>query len=200
MFNTSWMAGSLSAVLMVATSTLLIYVSIILLSKLFGPRSFSQMSGFDFAVTIAIGSVLATTILSKDPSVIQGITAITGLFVLQMLVAIGRRRFKAVERTVDHPPLLLMAGTRILWDNMRRAQITQDDLWAQLREANIINLDTVRAVVLETAGDVTVLHSDKDDAKLDAAMLSGVLGNEQLAEVSQALVDHAQTPPYRANQ
>jgi uncharacterized membrane protein YcaP (DUF421 family) len=132
--------------------------------------------------------------------VIQGVTAMAGLLLLQMLVARGRRRFKAIERTVDHPPLLLMAGTQILWENMRRGQITQDDLWAQLREANVINLDTVRAVVLETTGDINVLHGEKGDTKLDAAMLSGVLGNEHLPEVAQALTECNQSPPYRAHE
>jgi uncharacterized membrane protein YcaP (DUF421 family) len=65
MFDVTWLTGPFSALLMVAISTVLIYGSIIALSKLFGARSFSQMSGFDFAVTIALGSVIATTILSK---------------------------------------------------------------------------------------------------------------------------------------
>jgi uncharacterized membrane protein YcaP (DUF421 family) len=67
-----------------------------------------------------------------------------------------------------------MAGSDILRDNLRAAQMTEGDLYAKLREANVTQLEQVRAVVMESTGDVSVLHADEGDPDLDADLLHGV--------------------------
>lgn len=51
----------------------------------------------------------------------------------------------------------------MLHDNMRKARVTESDLWSKLREANVLNLNQVRAVVFEATGDISVLHGDACD-------------------------------------
>ena len=80
--NTSWMA-----VWMVVLTTVGIYVSLIALTRIAGLRSFSKMSSFDFAITVAIGSIIASTILAKDPPLLQAMAALAALYALQMAVA-----------------------------------------------------------------------------------------------------------------
>lgn len=60
-----------------------------------------------------------------------------------------------------------MAGPDVLYDNLHKAQMTEDDLRAKLREANIIDPAQIRAVVMETTGDVSVLHADPQGPDLD---------------------------------
>nr|WP_274388191.1 YetF domain-containing protein [Salsipaludibacter albus] len=73
---------------------------------------------------------------------------------------------------VENDPVLLMDGGRILEDNLAATRVTRDDLYAKLREANVLNLDQVRAVVLETTGDVSVLHGPAD--QFDPDLLASV--------------------------
>lgn len=178
----SWILTSLEAVLMVLLSTAGIYLSMILLTRVSGLRSFSKMSGFDFAVTVAIGSVLATTIVTEDPPLFQAAVALAALYGIQMLVATLRIRSPAVSAAVDNEPLLLMAGEEVLTENLRRAQVTEADVRAKLREANVLDPREVRAVVLETTGDVSVLHGPPDGAALDPGLLEGVVGSERVAD------------------
>jgi uncharacterized membrane protein YcaP (DUF421 family) len=173
--TTSWMAFG-----MVLVTTLGIYVSVVVLTRLGGLRSFSKMSSFDFAVTVAIGSVIASTVVAKDPPLLQGAMALAALYAVQLGVAALRARSTTVQHIVDNEPLLLMAGTRILHDNLRRAQITEADLRAKLREANVIDLEQVRAVVQETTGDVSVLHAGPDAPRLDPWLLDGVTDSSAL--------------------
>ncbi|WP_420433812.1 YetF domain-containing protein [Hyphobacterium sp.] len=49
--------------------------------------------------------------------------------------------------------------------------MTEADLYAKLREANVLEMSAVRAAVLEQTGDVSVLHGD---TSLDNAILDGV--------------------------
>lgn len=62
---------------------------------------------------------------------------------------------------------------RFLHDGLRRSRVSIDDVKAKLREANVLRYDQVQAVVLETTGDISVLHGD---GRVDLDLLSGVEG------------------------
>jgi uncharacterized membrane protein YcaP (DUF421 family) len=146
-----------------------IYLAVIVATRLSGLRSFTKMSAFDFAMTVAIGSLIATAASGQAPlaSVVVGVST---LYVTQFAVALARRH-SLLHGAVDNSPLLLMDADRILDDNLAAARLTLDDLHGKLREANVLHYGQVRAVVLETTGDVSVLHGDDD---LDPALLRGV--------------------------
>jgi uncharacterized membrane protein YcaP (DUF421 family) len=172
--TTSW--DSLRLVLI---STVVIYIVLMLYTRLAGLRSFSKMSSFDFAVTIAIGSTVASVILTREPPLLLGLVGLGLLYALQITVAMLRYRCSALRSLVDNSPLLLMQGDRFLEANMRKAKITRADLMAKLREANVLNLSQVRAVVMESTGDISVLHAESSSIALDSKLMENVQGYNQ---------------------
>lgn len=171
--DTSWIYTSLSSAFMVILSTFGIYFTLILFTRLAGVRTFSKMSSFDFAITVAIGSLIATTILTKNPPLIQAIVALSTLFVIQMVIA-GSRNSPFVQKIVDNPPILLMKGTEFLEGNMKKAKVTREDLLGKLREANVTQLNQVKAVVMEATGDISVLHHPDEEHQLEDTLLENV--------------------------
>ena len=170
-----WFISSFDTLLLIVVSAVLVYALIILYTRIFGLRSFSKMSSFDFAMTVAIGSLLSSSIISKSPSVMQGGVAILSLYSLQMGIALLRRKFTWFNHVIDNRPLLLMHGSQLLHENMKKARISEDDLRAKLRESNVLHYDQVKAVVLETTGDFSVLTS-QDQTELDPDLLKDVRG------------------------
>ena len=152
---------SISGVFVILLSSIGIYVAIIVLTRICGKRSFSKMSSFDFAMTVAVGSIVATTILSSSVSLTEGVVGLTSVYLLQIGAAFSRRS-KKVQNLIDNTPLLLMDGQEILPDNLRKARVAESDLRAKLREANVIKMSQVKAVVFETTGDISVLHTNGD--------------------------------------
>ncbi|MGI8938468.1 MAG: DUF421 domain-containing protein [Iamia sp.] len=141
--------------LVVASSSLML-IGLIALVRINGLRSFSKMSSFDFAVTVAFGSLLAGVAVSGS-SLVDGLIAAATLLGLQAAISMARSRFSS-GRVVDNQPLLLMAGGEMLEANMRSARVTGDDVRAKLRAANVHSYADVQAVVLETTGDISVIH------------------------------------------
>lgn len=172
----SWIVTSWDALVMVFISTVGIYVALIFFTRFGGLRSFSKMSSFDFAVTVAIGSIIATSLLSSDPPLLQSVVALGILYAVQMTIARLRVNSTAIGKMVDNKPILLMNGTKILDKNMDKAGVTHSDLWAKLREANVTQLNQIKAVVMESTGDISVLHHEKNGHELDPILLKGVIG------------------------
>jgi len=169
-----WFEASLTSLIAIGLSAIGIYLAIIIFTRLAGKRSFSKMSGFDFAITIAIGSIIASSILSSSVSLLQGVFGLAMVYLLQSCMAI-LRRFNWFQETVDNSPLLLMDGKDILYKNLKKARVTESDLRSKLREANVIELSEVRAVVFEATGDISVLHSAEDDKNLESWLLKDVM-------------------------
>ena len=157
--------------------TVVIFAAVILSTRILGLRSFAKMSAFDFAGTVATGTIVASVALASAPLAV-GLVALVTLFTVQGVVAVLRRRSRFSD-VVDNSPVLLMDGSTVLEDNMRRCQVTADDLRAKLREANVISLEQVRAVVLEATGDVSVLHAPPDGPPLADELLNDVARNAE---------------------
>lgn len=157
-----WMTHFVDAAVLVPVMVLFV--------RLAGLRAFSKMSSYDFAVTVSFGSVLAGTVLNPDVTLWHGILAMGVLFAVQWGIGWLRSRSSFVEGAADNRPVLLMRDGEVLQANLARTRVTMDDLRAKLREANVLDLGQVRAVVLETTGDVSVLHGDH----LSGDLLRGV--------------------------
>lgn len=172
--NTQWFEISTEQLIHIPVSAIFIYAMLVLMVRVNGLRSFSKMSSFDFAVTVAIGSIIASTVVAKSPPVLAGALAIATLLLIQRLVARLRIVSDHIEGHVDNSPLLLMEGDEILWDNLEKSRVSYEDLLGKLREANCLNFQQVRFVVLESTGEISVLHSMDADEIVDEELLKGV--------------------------
>ena len=166
----TWLSTDWTTAGLVALSGVAIFVAVIAVARTMGLRTFSKMSSFDFAITIATGSLVAS-VAATSTSLADGVIALAVLYGCQWIVAQLRRRTSFGSRLFDNQPILLMRDGRMLDDNLTSARVTEEDVVAKLREANVLRLSDVRAVVLETTGDVSVLHGD---GPMDDQILDGV--------------------------
>ncbi|MBZ9632421.1 DUF421 domain-containing protein [Salegentibacter sp. LM13S] len=167
-FEASW--TSIIAILITAAG---IYLAIIIFTRIAGKRSFSKMSSFDFAMTVAIGSIIASTVLSASVSLIQGIVGLAAVYILQISAAYSRR-YIWFQKAIDNSPLMLMDGKNILHENLKKARVTEGDLRSKLRESNVLDLSQVRAVIFETTGDISVLHTSDKNQEVEAWLTKDV--------------------------
>ncbi len=158
----------------VLLGVVLIYVLIIGYTKLFGLKSFSKMTSFDFAHTIAVGSLIASTISTGSPSLLLGALLLLGLYGLNYLISYLQFKSNRLEKLMENQPIFLMRNGEVLRENLRASIVTENELRSKLREANVLQLNEVKAVVLETTGDVSVLHASDFDGEVDEFILEGV--------------------------
>jgi uncharacterized membrane protein YcaP (DUF421 family) len=169
------LGASWTSLAVVVIGGLAAYATVIALTRLAGVRALAKMSSFDFAATVAIGSLLASVLVGSAP-LAAALLGLAVLYGMQYLVATLRRR-NLLLGLVDNAPILLMAGPEVLEGNLRHARVSREELWAQLRLAGVHRRDQVAAVVMETTGDISVLRAGEP---FDAELLAGVRGAEQL--------------------
>ncbi len=135
----------------------LAYIGLVFLLRISGKRTLSKMNAFDLVVTVALGSTLATVLLSKSVALAEGMLAFAVLIFLQFVVTWLSVRSSTVQRLLKNEPKLLFYEGRFLRDAMRAERVTQAEIEAAIRQQGMVNLDEVGAAVLETDGSVTVM-------------------------------------------
>ena len=81
---------------------------LLLLLRVSGKRTLTKMNAFDLVVTVALGSTLATVLLTKSVALAEGITAFVLLIFLQFVLTWLFVRSQAASRLVKSEPTLLV--------------------------------------------------------------------------------------------
>ena len=135
----------------------LAYLALVLLLRASGKRTLSKMNAFDFIVTVALGSTLASIILTESVALVEGIVGLALLIGLQFVITWLSVRSGTVARLVKDEPTLLYHQGKFLDGQLKRTRVTRSEVQAAVREQGKMSMDAVAAVVLETDGTFSVM-------------------------------------------
>ena len=169
--------------LRIALAVPLLYGAVVGFVRLSGKRTTSQMNGFDWVVTVALGSLVASGILPGGPSTIEAILAIAILLALQWLVTLAVSRSEAAEQAVKATPRLLLRNGEPLHEAMRAERINDAELRAAVRAAGHTRMEDVEWVILETDASLSVaLQTDSSKPRTALVGVHGASGPDAEGE------------------
>jgi uncharacterized membrane protein YcaP (DUF421 family) len=160
----------------------LAYVFLVFALRASGKRTLSKMNAFDLVVTVALGSTLATILLSKDVTLAEGALAFALLIGLQFLVTWSSVRVQWVQQIVKGEPSLLLYRGEFLQETLRRERVTEDEVRAAVRSVGLATLGDAEAVVLETDGSLSIIQRGGDSGPSSLADVGVPTGREEAAQ------------------
>jgi uncharacterized membrane protein YcaP (DUF421 family) len=137
------------------------YVTVVLVLRVSGKRTLAKLNAFDLVVTVALGSTLATILLSKDVSWAEGAAAMALLALLQLMVSWTTVRMPRGRSAVTSRPTLVLRDGAFLHEALRRQRLTTDEVRQAIRGTGTGDIADVAAVVLETDGTLSVVPMAK---------------------------------------
>lgn len=143
------------------------YVALNVILRISGKRTLSKMTAYDFVVTVALGSILATAITSKDVSIAEGITALAVLCGLQYVASWLFVRSRTLEDWAKAEPSLLVYKQVYLQEVMRKVRVTERDVLSAITSQGT-HWENVEAVILQADGSLAVVSSgnSSDNSKI----------------------------------
>ena len=174
----TWFSIDWQQLLGISLSAVGFYIGLMLFTRLMGLRSFSKLSSHDFAMTVGIGSILASTVLADKPSLLQGLFAVAMLFLIQGVISVIRRKVKPLKALIDNRAIILMAHGEYFSDNLKEANLTTSDVQEVLRKNGIKAKTEIFAVIMETTGDMSVIKNN--DVTPDWALFDDIRDSELL--------------------
>jgi uncharacterized membrane protein YcaP (DUF421 family) len=132
------------------------YLTLVIVLRTSGKRTLAKLNAFDLAVTVALGSTLATIFLDKSVSWAEGAVALGMLALLQFVVAEITTRTGGRSIVTATPTLLVQDG-HLLEDRLRQQRMTAAEVRQAVRSSGVGDLALVAAAVLESDGTVSVV-------------------------------------------
>lgn len=150
-----WSSGSdLLRIVIIAPLT---YAALILILRVSGKRMLSKMNAFDLVVTIALGSILATILLSKDVVLAEGLAALGLLIALQYIVAWSAARSSIARKIIKSEPTLLYFDGVFIRRALWQENVSEEGVRSAMRAQGFASTGDVAAVVIEADGTLSVL-------------------------------------------
>ncbi|WP_026552252.1 YetF domain-containing protein [Arthrobacter sp. H20] len=137
------------------------YAALVVVLRASGKRTLGQLNAFDFIVTVALGSTLATILLSADVSFVEGFTALALLASLQFIVAWLSARWPRVRSIVTAKPVTLVIGGTLQHAQLRKNRLTESEVLQAIRSTGSGDVADIAAVVLETNGTISVIPNSR---------------------------------------
>jgi uncharacterized membrane protein YcaP (DUF421 family) len=135
------------------------YAILVFFLRVSGKRTLTKLNAFDLVITVALGSTLATQILSRDTPLIDGIVAMAMLIGLQWCVtwtSVRSRRFRDFVRSA--PTCLVNAG-KIEHATLRAQRITESEVLQGVRRHGHPQIKASLTVFLQSDGSLSVVES-----------------------------------------
>jgi uncharacterized membrane protein YcaP (DUF421 family) len=153
LFFRSWsgVAGS-------AVSAVVAYLLLLVLLRVSGKRSLSKLTTFDLVITVALGSMLSTTVLDQHVPIAEGLAALLVLVGAQYLFACLTRSRSRVRDLIEERPALLALRGELLPGVLDRERIGEPEILAAVRDKGLASLEQAWAIVLETNGSISVIR------------------------------------------
>jgi uncharacterized membrane protein YcaP (DUF421 family) len=183
-----------SGLLRVFASAVLTYVFVVILVRVTGKRSTSQLNNFDWIVTVAIGSIIGATIVTDSLPLLEGLTGIATLFAVQFVVTWLSTRSRSFSRAVRASPTMLLYRGEFIEEAMLKERVTKEEVLSAIRESGLHELSDADAVVLESDANFSVLSSVDDD-RMDRATAMQDVSNLRAEDTGGGADGSASFPP-----
>jgi len=144
------MTFDVHSLLIIALKSIIIYVFIILAIRLFGKKELAQLSVIDLVFILLISNSVQNAMVGADNSVLGGMAAATGLFVINYVFKWLLQKLPNFSKIVQGEEIMLIY----------KAMITMDELCAAVREHGVEKIEDVSLAILEVDGNISVMSND----------------------------------------
>ncbi|GAA3711824.1 DUF421 domain-containing protein [Zhihengliuella alba] len=137
---------------------LAIYLVLLLLFRLTGKRTMSQVTTFDFVLLLIVGEATQQALLGEDFSIVQAALVIATLIALSRFSDFLGWKFPKFGRVTESVPLILVQDGKVLEDVLAKEHLTADEIMDAARETQgLERMDQIKWAVLEQSGTISVV-------------------------------------------
>jgi uncharacterized membrane protein YcaP (DUF421 family) len=143
--------------LVVLVRSIIAFFSLLIFAKILGKQQISQLTFFDYALGITIGSIAAT--LTTDLSS-RAWPHFVGLFtwsLLGYLMQYITEKSRYAAKYIEGEPTIIIMNGKIMEDALRKMKYTAADIMGLLRIKDVFDLSQVDFAIIEPNGQLSVL-------------------------------------------
>ena len=123
-----------------------------------GKRQLGEMQPFELVITLIIADLATIPMAETALPLIQGIIPLLTLVCIHYLICLLSRKSLFFRKLINGKPIILLDPDGINYENLKRVNMTFNDLMEGIRTAGYFNLEELLYVILQTNGSMTVVN------------------------------------------
>ena len=136
--------------------TIILYTALILAMRLLGKRQIGQMEPSEFVVAMLVADLASIPMQNNSIPLVNGLVPILTVMGLELILSHLSLKSIRLRKLLCGKPVILIDNGKIIQENLRRTQVTLDELSGHLREKDVLDIQTVQYAILETNGNLSV--------------------------------------------
>lgn len=178
--------------LVVFCRSVILFLVVFLVIRLMGKRELSKVQPFELAIIVMISDLASGPMSSRDMSTLLGIIPIVALLIIYIIVTLILKSTKKAEHILCGSPSLIIYKGKLIEKEIKRQQLTVEEIMEQLREKDIFKIQDVAYAVLETNGKLNAIKKDEAVGQMPINVISDgeyLEDNMKIINMSKEKVD-----------
>ena len=138
------------------TRTVVLYLVLIAVVRLMGKRQIGQLEPSEFVVAMLVADLAAIPMQDGAISLLNGLVPILTVLAMELILSGLSMRSIRLRKLLCGKPVILIENGKINQRNLKRTQVTLDELSGHLRQKDVLDIQTVQYAILETNGNLSV--------------------------------------------
>ena len=136
----------------IALRALIAVLTLFLLAKFMGEKQLAELSFFDYIEGITIGSIGAELAVNPNTPHLFPILAMVVFAIVSKLMGYISLKSTKARKFINGTPVTLISDGEISYEGLKMAQITVNELLAELRIAGYFDIADVQYAYMESSG------------------------------------------------
>ncbi|OOM77774.1 DUF421 domain-containing protein [Clostridium sp. BL-8] len=149
-------------ILYLLTRITLIFLVLLILTRILGKKQMSHLTFFNYITGITIGSISANMIHELDESFIEDLISLIWWCILTLLLEYIGLKSGKLRQLIDGQPTILIKKGKIMKDELKANRVNIDDLSMMLRKQNIFSIKEVEYAILEPIGNLSIMKKPQE--------------------------------------
>ena len=138
------------------------YFVLMVLFKIAGRRSLSDVTTFDFVLLLIIGEATQQALLGDDFSVTNAVLIISTLIAIDVGFSQAKLRSKRLAKLLDGGPTVLVENGQPLFKRMKEARVTEADIMEAARSTQgVLEMSNIRYAIMERTGSISIITEQR---------------------------------------
>ena len=141
---------------------LTIYVLLLVIFRIAGKRTLSEVTTFDFVLLLIIAEATQQALLGQDFSITNAALLILTLLGTDIALSLIKQRWQAAAKLLEGVPVVIVENGRLLRDRMDKVRVDEDDVMSAARQLQgLERLEQIKYAVLERNGSITIVPKER---------------------------------------
>jgi uncharacterized membrane protein YcaP (DUF421 family) len=139
-----------------------IYIALLIVFRIAGRRTLSEMTSFDFVLLLIIGESTQQALLGEDFSLTNAFLVIVTLLTLDVAISMWKQYSNAAQRFIEGVPTILVDNGKPLKHLMDKARVRDDEILEAARQTQgLERMDQIKYAVLEVSGGISIIPKER---------------------------------------